>query len=305
MTKMNSDTNSDMNSDSNIQEAKLRLPLPRLMQELGYGDRAKSSARCMFHDDKNPSFGIFQKEGQWFWKCQAGCGHGNEIHFLAKAKGTDVKEATKEFLRMAGVESKAKLVTASAPTSAPKQAATTEAKTATVQPRPLGELLDAVVAILWRYVVFSLPEQASVIAAWIVHTHLLEAFDYTAYLFVFSASKRSGKSRVLEVIEQLARKPIKTEGGSAAALVRSVGETDPPTMLLDEMDALYSKKTDSEGENTRRFLNAGYRRGAKFLRCFGQGAEINAKDFPAFCPKALAGIDRCLPDTVMDPQYPN
>jgi hypothetical protein len=175
-----------------------------------------------------------------------------------------------------------------------------EAKTATVQPRPLGELLDAVVAILRRYVVFSLPEQASVIAAWIIHTWLFDAFDYTAYLFVFSAAKRSGKSRVLEVIEQLARKPIKTEGASAAALVRSVGENDPPTMLLDEMDALYSKKTDTEGENTRRFLNAGYRRGAKFLRCFGQGADINAKYFPAFCPKALAGINRCLPDTVLD-----
>src|SRR5436190_2182821 len=95
--------NNDMNPHSNIEEAKSRLPLPKLMQELGYGDCAKSSARCMFHDDKNPSFGIFQKDGQWFWKCQAGCVHGNEIHFLAKVKGIDVKEATKDFLRMAGV----------------------------------------------------------------------------------------------------------------------------------------------------------------------------------------------------------
>ena len=118
---MNSDTNSDMNSDSNIQEAKLRLPLPRLMQELGYGDRAKNNARCMFHDDNNPSFGTFQKEGQWFWKCQAGCGSGDAISFLAKAKGIDNKEGTKEFLRMAGIESNAR----PSSLSAPKQPAAT------------------------------------------------------------------------------------------------------------------------------------------------------------------------------------
>jgi tetratricopeptide (TPR) repeat protein len=58
--------------NSNIQEAKGRLSLPDLMGRLGFSDRAKSSARCMFHDDKNPSFGIFQgKDGQWRWKCGA------------------------------------------------------------------------------------------------------------------------------------------------------------------------------------------------------------------------------------------
>src|SRR5690349_8550124 len=101
----------NMKSNSNVQEAKSRLPLPKLMAELRYGDRAKSSAHCMFHDDQSPSFGIFQKDDQWFWKCQAGCGHGDEIHFLAKVKGFDIKEATKEFLRMAGVEIKPKFAT--------------------------------------------------------------------------------------------------------------------------------------------------------------------------------------------------
>jgi len=131
--------NSDMNPNSNIEEAKNRLPLPKLMQELGYGDRAKSSARCMFHTDKTPSFGIFQREGQWFWKCQAGCGHGNEIHFLAKVKGIYIKEATKEFLRMAGVESKAKAITPDVPVSALQQA---EAPKATAPPKPKRDRIE-------------------------------------------------------------------------------------------------------------------------------------------------------------------
>jgi Protein of unknown function (DUF3631) len=173
-----------------------------------------------------------------------------------------------------------------------------------VTSRPLGELLDAICGILRRYVVFPLQEQVAVISAWILHTWVFNAFDYTPYLFVFSAAKRSGKSRVLEVIEQLARNPRLTEGASVAALMRSVDEGNPPTMLLDEVDTIYSKKSDAEAENTRRFLNAGYRRGANFLRCVGQGADIQVRDFPAFCPKALAGIDRCLPHTVLDRSLP-
>jgi Protein of unknown function (DUF3631) len=168
----------------------------------------------------------------------------------------------------------------------------------------MAELMDAIVGMVRRYVVFPLREQAIVIATWVVHTWLVRAFDYTPYLFVFSASKRSGKSRVLEVIELLARNPEKTEGANAAALIRSNSEDNPPTMLLDEMDALYSKKNDAEAENTRRFLNAGYRIGSKFLRCVGQGADIKVSKFPAFCPKALAGINRCLPDTVLDRSIP-
>ena len=172
--------------------------------------------------------------------------------------------------------------------------------TPTVAPRPLGELLDAICAFIRRFVVFPRQEQPVIIATWIIHTWLFDAFDYTPYLFIFSASKRSGKSRVLEVIEQLARNPLLTEGASTAALLRSNDESNPPTILLDEVDTIYGKKGDAEAESTRQFLNAGYRRGSKFLRCIGQGADISVKEFPAFCPKTFAGIDRCLPDTVLD-----
>jgi hypothetical protein len=184
-----------------------------------------------------------------------------------------------------------------------REAAYTNAAPA-VQPRPLGQLLDAICGYLRRYVVFQSPEQPEAIALWTLHTWLFNAFDYTVYLFIYSASMRSGKTRVLEVLELLCRKPEMTPGASAAALIRSGDEENPPTLLLDEMDTVYSKRNDTEAENTRRFLNAGYKRGAKFMKCVGQGADISVKKFPAFCPKALAGIDRCLPDTVLDRSLP-
>jgi hypothetical protein len=173
-----------------------------------------------------------------------------------------------------------------------------------VTPRPLGELLDAVEGILRRYIVFPLREQARVISLWVIHTWLFRAFDYTPYLNVWAASKRSGKSRVLETLETLCPNPELTQSGSSAALIRSIDEANPPTFLLDEIDSVFKGKNDSEAENTRRFLNAGFKRGAKFLRCVGQGADITAKKLPAFCPKGFAGIGRSLPDTVADRSLP-
>jgi hypothetical protein len=183
---------------------------------------------------------------------------------------------------------------------APTNTAKVETPKQAVTPRALSALLEAVEAFLRRYVVFQYPEQAKVCALWAIHTWAFNAFDYTPYLSVFAAEKRSGKSRLLEVLSLLVCNARLTSGSSSAALIRSVGEDNPPTILLDEVDAVYSKKNDAEAENTRQFLNAGFRRGAKFLRCVGQGGAMEVKEFPAFCPKALSGIGRCLPDTVLD-----
>jgi hypothetical protein len=89
-------------SSTPIQQAKLRLPLPLLMQQLGLGDHAKKSARCPFHEDSNPSFSVFQIGDSWFYKCFAGCGEGDEINFLEKHNGISRNDAKNLYLKMAG-----------------------------------------------------------------------------------------------------------------------------------------------------------------------------------------------------------
>src|ERR1035441_10656918 len=95
-----------MKARDNIIEAKRRLPLPQLMVQFGYADAAKKSARCPFHEDSNASFSIFQdnRSGAHGWKCFAGCGHGDEIDFLAKVRGLPNSEAVHEFLKLAGMD---------------------------------------------------------------------------------------------------------------------------------------------------------------------------------------------------------
>src|SRR5262249_19248500 len=74
----------------------------------------------------------------------------------------------------------------------------------------LAALLDAVGALLSRYVVFRSTAQRTAVVLWIAHAHALEAFDVTPYLNVRSAEKRSGKTRLLETLTELVPSPWPT-----------------------------------------------------------------------------------------------
>lgn len=164
-------------------------------------------------------------------------------------------------------------------------------------PPPGGaELLEELAGFIRRYVALS-EDQAFVIALWIVHTHALAAADTTPYLNIKSAEKRSGKTRLLEVLALLAAGSWFTGRVTPAVLVRKVA-AETPTLLLDESDAAF--KGDREyAETLRGVLNAGFRRGGATSLCVGQGANITYEDFPVFSPKAIAGIGK-LPDTIAD-----
>jgi hypothetical protein len=158
-----------------------------------------------------------------------------------------------------------------------------------------AELLDEVATFVRRYVVLSAVQLVAA-ALWIAHTWSFDAADTTPYIGVTSAEKRSGKTRFLEVVELLVRQPLPTANISDAALFRAIGELTP-TLLLDEIDAVFSPKA-RDREDLRGMLNAGYRRGAVARRCGGP-KMTTLESFPVFAPKAFAGIGD-LPDTIAD-----
>lgn len=90
--------------NDSLAEAKQRLPLSLLMGQLGFGDHAKKSARCPFHEDSSASFSLYVgDDGEERWKCFAGCGQGDAIDFLAKHRGLSNADACREYIRLAGV----------------------------------------------------------------------------------------------------------------------------------------------------------------------------------------------------------
>jgi len=91
-----------MENQHTIQECKQRLPLPQLMANLGFGEFSKRSCRCPFHEDQTASFSVFPVENRWGWKCHAGCGEGDEVDFIKKAKGVDTREAIRLYRELVG-----------------------------------------------------------------------------------------------------------------------------------------------------------------------------------------------------------
>ena len=171
--------------------------------------------------------------------------------------------------------------------------------TASVAGRPrFASTLSNVRTYIRRYVVVS-ADQATAIALWAAHTHVLDAADCTPYLQVTSATPRAGKTRLLEVLEPIVARPWLTGRTSAAALVRRI-DADRSTLLLDESDAALGRDADREySETLRGILCAGYRRSGRVTLCVGQGAKIEAREFGAYAAKAIAGIGE-LPPTIED-----
>jgi Protein of unknown function (DUF3631) len=166
-------------------------------------------------------------------------------------------------------------------------------------PPDTGELLDSIASVLRRFVVLS-EAQRDVQALWALHTHATDAADSTPYLDISSAEKQSGKSRDLEVLEQLVARPMAAVNCSDAAMFRALsGDAGPATLLYDEVDALFGRDAAKTKEEQRGLLNAGWRRGAVVWRCVGDGSNQVSTPFPVFGPKALAGIGE-LPETIAD-----
>jgi hypothetical protein len=163
----------------------------------------------------------------------------------------------------------------------------------------LADALDAVERLLIRYVAFATSHQAVAAALWTAHTHAVDAADTTPYLAILSAEKRSGKTRLLDALELVVCRPWRPVEPSDA-VVYSMMEQRHPTLLLDEVDALFGSKTAAaQHEALRGILNASNRRGTPVARVEMYGRERRLAEFDAFGPKAFAGIG-AIPDTLRD-----
>ena len=159
----------------------------------------------------------------------------------------------------------------------------------------LADLLDALVAFLRGYVVMP-SAQADGVALWVVHTHVLDAFEQTPFLALTSPEKQCGKSRTLDVLELVVARPWRTIMPSEAVLFRKINAVSP-TLMLDEADAIFDRSNGST-EPLRALLNASNRRGTFVPRCVGPSQQL--VDFEIFSAKVLAGIGDFLPETVRD-----
>jgi Protein of unknown function (DUF3631) len=165
----------------------------------------------------------------------------------------------------------------------------------------LAEHLERTRSFFRRFVVVG-DAEADAVALWVAHTYVFETARATPYLNFWSPEVGSGKTTALEVLETISRAGLTADDLSGAALFRLV-ESRRPTLLFDEVDAVFGKKNSDSTEDLRKILNSGYKAGKRVLRCERSGNAIELKEFDPYCPKATAGLHE-LPGTLAHRSIP-
>lgn len=142
-------------------------------------------------------------------------------------------------------------------------------------------LLDEVSRFISRYVVLT-PAQADACALWVMHTHALDAADFTPYLHIHSPLLRSGKTLLLTVLSLLAAKPWLTGRVTGAVLVRKTAK-EQPTLLLDESDTTFQAEKEY-AEALRGILNTGFQRTGCTSVCVKNAGDWDYRDFTNVLP---------------------
>ncbi len=163
---------------------------------------------------------------------------------------------------------------------------------------PLADALDDVAAALRRYVVFPCDEALDTVALWVAATHAQPVWQHATRLVIKSPEKRCGKSRLLDLVEALSYASLITVNASVSAIFRSIRDEEPPTLIVDEADAIWKRRGDESVEELRGLFNAGFQRNRPALRCVGP--QQTPTEFPTFAMVAFAAIGDVVPDTITD-----
>jgi hypothetical protein len=161
------------------------------------------------------------------------------------------------------------------------------------------ELLNDIYRSIKRFCVLPGEHEYVAVTLWCAYTHFADEFHYAPRLIARSPHKRSGKTRLLEVVAEMVRGPLRSVNMTTASIFRLLDQDPSRTLILDEVDALFGTRVKAaQNEDLRALLNAGFQRGNPVYRVAGQKNDT-PQAFETFAPAAMAGIGR-LPDTIED-----
>jgi hypothetical protein len=127
-------------------------------------------------------------------------------------------------------------------------------------------------------------------------THCFAAASNAAKLWIKSAERRSGKTRIMEILSHLTPRAVRADSITAAMIPRVI-EGRQPTLLLDEFDTLIK-----DNEALRGVINSGFDRDTVIIIGVKVSDDWEPRPFSPWCPQALAGIGD-LPNTIADRSF--
>jgi hypothetical protein len=160
------------------------------------------------------------------------------------------------------------------------------------------DLITKIVNTIRRFVFIRDDRLYLLIAIWTIATYIYECFDYMPLLWVNSPTKRSGKTRLLEVLAQL----VSRSSGLLINPSESIlfHNTDKGvTLFLDEVEKLQQKNSDLYGA-VMAILNSGFQKGATVSRMrHDKDRDFREVRYRTYGPKVIAGI-KSVTDTIED-----
>ncbi|GEM_PF-1381741 len=147
-------------------------------------------------------------------------------------------------------------------------------------------LFDRIRALFARYLDYPEPLYYDFLPLWCVGTYLFMAFESYPYVYL-SGTKRTGKTRTIEVASPICFNSVMSASMSDAAMYRST-ENDRCTVFHDEA-ARYSRKNRNDPSERLEIFNSGYKRSGSVRRCVGDDSVPT--DFSTYSPKLLASIE--------------
>ena len=164
----------------------------------------------------------------------------------------------------------------------------------------IGPVLDTALAELTRYVIAPLHRLATAVL-WSAYVHLLPranlGIDVAPRLGIRSKIKRSGKSTLLECVENLTPNPVLAGSITPSSVFRIIDATRA-TVLMDEADNIVNKDSSPD---LLAILNSGHRRRTAYVirSVPTEDGGWTPVKFNTFTGIAFAGLD-VLPETLQD-----
>lgn len=160
----------------------------------------------------------------------------------------------------------------------------------------MTKALDELEHWLGRFIAVPDDRDLSLLALWIVSTHLAVELYTSPRLLIDSTMPGSGKTTVLDHLYRLCVGAVQTASLSSSALLPRLLQNGIRTILIDEVDRSLSPNKPGV-DDLIAILNSGYRRGATrpvLVPVKSGGWSVN--EMPTFAPVAMAGNSPRLPD---------
>jgi len=153
-------------------------------------------------------------------------------------------------------------------------------------------LLDDIERIINSHLI--LPQRAAeALTLWCLSTYCIDYFRIFPKLFIFSPTRRCGKTTTLEVISGFTKRSLLVSGITPAVIFRII-EKEQPTLIIDEADQHLKY---ASGDMTS-ILNSGHTKSSAYIsRC--QPKTFDTERFSTWAPMVIAAIGT-LQSTIMD-----